>query len=93
MASIALPGGDSAMLKTWNPKVYKMMAFMAIIRGLGLLFYILLGFRNAKNIQRKLHYSTLVAAATIVSFQLPSPLLREIFQCNLNICSPISPNP
>ena len=30
---------------TWNPKVCKMMSFMAIIRGLGLLFYILLGFK------------------------------------------------
>ena len=28
---------------TWTPKVCKMMAFIAIIRGLGLLFYILLG--------------------------------------------------
>ena len=30
---------------TWAPKVCKIMAFMAIIMGLGLLFYILLGFR------------------------------------------------
>ena len=30
---------------TWTPKVCKIMAFMAIIRALGLLFYILLGFR------------------------------------------------
>ena len=30
---------------TWTPKVCKMMAFMAIIMGLGLLFYILFGFR------------------------------------------------
>ena len=30
---------------TWTPKVCKMMAFMAIIRGLGLLFYMLVGFR------------------------------------------------
>ena len=30
---------------TWTPKVCKIMAFMAIIMGLGLLFYILLGFR------------------------------------------------
>ena len=29
----------------WTPKVCKIMAFMAIILGLGLLFYILLGFR------------------------------------------------
>ena len=28
---------------TWTPKVCKIMAFMAIISGLGLLFYILLG--------------------------------------------------
>ena len=28
---------------TWTPKVCKIMAFMAIIMGLGLLFYILLG--------------------------------------------------
>ena len=30
---------------TWTPKVDKIMAFMAIIMGLGLLFYILLGSR------------------------------------------------
>ena len=30
---------------TWTPKVCKIMAFMAVILGLGLLFYILLGFR------------------------------------------------
>ena len=32
---------------TWTPKVCKIMAFMAVIMGLGLLFYILLGFRHA----------------------------------------------
>ena len=30
---------------TWTPKVCEIMAFMSIIRGLGLLFYILWGFR------------------------------------------------
>ena len=30
---------------TWTPKVCKTLAFMAIIMGLGLSFYILLGFR------------------------------------------------
>ena len=35
---------------TWTPKVCKVMAFMAIIRGLGLLFYILLGFRYSISI-------------------------------------------
>ena len=30
---------------TWTPKVCKIMALMAVIMGLGLLFYILLGFR------------------------------------------------
>ena len=29
----------------WTPKVCKIMAFLAIIRGLGLLFYIFVGFR------------------------------------------------
>ena len=33
--------GDS----TWTPKVCKIMAIMAVIRGLGLLFYMLLVFR------------------------------------------------
>ena len=28
---------------TWTPKVSKIMAFLAVIRGFGLLFYILLG--------------------------------------------------
>ena len=32
--------------ETWAPKVCNIMAFMAIIMGLGLLFYILLGFRE-----------------------------------------------
>ena len=31
--------------RSWTPKVCNIMAFMAIIMGLGLLFYILLGFR------------------------------------------------
>ena len=30
---------------TWTPNVCKIMALMAIIMGLGLLFHILLGFR------------------------------------------------
>ena len=30
---------------TWTPKVCKIMVLMAIILGVGLLFYILLGFR------------------------------------------------
>ena len=30
---------------TWTPKVGKIMAFMAIIMGVGLLFHMLLGFR------------------------------------------------
>ena len=34
-----------AIIHTWTPKVSKLMALMAIIMGLGLLFYILLGFR------------------------------------------------
>ena len=32
-------------IPTWTPKVGKIMAFMAIMMGLGLLFYIVLGFR------------------------------------------------
>ena len=45
-------GGLSKMLhisQTWTPKISKIMAFMAVIMGLGLLFYILLGFRNLIN--------------------------------------------
>ena len=30
-------------MATWAPKVCKIMAFMAVVVGLGLLFYILLG--------------------------------------------------
>ena len=37
--------GCIGVVHTWTPKVCKIMAFMAIILGLGLLFYILLGFR------------------------------------------------
>ena len=36
--------GSYCQKTTWAPKVCKIMAFMAIIMGLGLLFYILLGF-------------------------------------------------
>ena len=36
---------DGYFACTWTPKVCKIMTFMAIILGLGLLFYILLGFR------------------------------------------------
>ena len=36
------------MSYTWTPKVCKIMAFMAIIMGLGLLFYILLGSRYSR---------------------------------------------
>ena len=32
-------------LVTWAPNLCRIMAFMAIIMGLGLIFYILLGFR------------------------------------------------
>ena len=32
-------------MATWTPKVYKVMVFMAVIMGLGPLFYILSGFR------------------------------------------------
>ena len=34
------------ILYTWTPKVCKIMALVAVILGLGLLFYILLGFRH-----------------------------------------------
>ena len=30
---------------TWTPKLCKIMAFMAVLMGLGPLFYILFGFR------------------------------------------------
>ena len=39
------PNSELSKASTWAPKVCKIMAFMAIIRGLGLLFCILLGFR------------------------------------------------
>ena len=35
---------DTGLGFTWTPKVCKIMAFMAILMGLGLVFYILLGF-------------------------------------------------
>ena len=41
---LGLPDG-SQLRSTWTPKMCKIMAFMAVIMGLGLLFYILLGFR------------------------------------------------
>ena len=36
---------DSNFVATWAPKVCKIMAFRAVIVGLGRLCYILLGFR------------------------------------------------
>ena len=33
------------IIATWTPKVCKIMAFIAVIMGLGLFFYMLLGFR------------------------------------------------
>ena len=34
---------DPTIVRTWTPKVCKIMTFMAVIMGLGLLFHILLG--------------------------------------------------
>ena len=36
---------STVVLGTWTPKVCKIMVFMVVIMGLGLLCYILLGFR------------------------------------------------
>ena len=44
-SAIVLLGLGVYLDPTWIPKVCKIMAFMAVILGLGLLFYILLGFR------------------------------------------------
>ena len=41
-----LENGASTNLTTWTPKVCKIMAFIAVIMGLRLLFYILWGFRH-----------------------------------------------
>ena len=38
-------GHSNSMSPTWTPQVCKIMAFMAVIMGLGLLFYILAGLR------------------------------------------------
>ena len=54
-----------AIMSTWTPKVCKIMAFMAIIMGLGLLFYILLGFRYPScNYPRDLYVLTSGFGAT-----------------------------
>ena len=45
----------SDMRSTWTPKVCKIMAFMAIFRCLGLLFYILWGFRYKLPPQGRIH--------------------------------------
>ena len=45
-APTARPGSrvqDFVVVSTWTPKVCKVMAVLAVILGLGLLFYILLG--------------------------------------------------
>ena len=41
----SLPRGSHAKYTTWTPKVCEIMALMTVIMGLGLFFYILLGFR------------------------------------------------
>ena len=51
--------GASGATSTWAPKVCKIMAFMAIIMGLGLLFYILLGFRYFYSRQRRSRHKQL----------------------------------
>ena len=38
-------GHPGSLGLTWTPKVRKIIAFMAVLMGLGLSFYILLGFR------------------------------------------------
>ena len=43
--STQLRSAEGGKTCTWTPKVCKIMAFMAIFLGLGLLFYILWGFR------------------------------------------------
>ena len=44
-SSIVEPDSLIGFGSTWTAKVCKIMAFMAVIMGLRLLFYILLGFR------------------------------------------------
>ena len=67
------------ILTTWTPKVCKIMAFWAIIRGLGLLFYILLGFR----------YSVLPG---VVLFLLTTPFIqnppRSLLASGLTLIAP-----
>ena len=45
MGSRMIGGGGVGFKVTWTPKVCKIMALRAILRGLGLLFYMSLGFR------------------------------------------------
>ena len=53
---------NSLPLYIWTPKVCKIVAFMAALKGLGLLFYILLGFRyiyslNLRSERCRINYS------------------------------------
>ena len=76
------------------PKVCKIMAFMVIIRGLGLLFYILLGFWRAS--PKPLNPETVPSVFT-------SPFCRQGSGCQyegrfsnmfcLQVCNPIPKDP
>ena len=50
--------------QTWTPKVCKIMAFMAVIGGLGPLFYILLGFRYCH------HLSSIDSVFRVLGFRV-----------------------
>ena len=45
MVCLGVQGLKGIVRSTWTPKVCKIMALMAVIMGLGLLFHILQGFR------------------------------------------------
>ena len=48
-SSLEVTGCSGELVTSWTPKVCKIMTFMATIMCLGLLFYILLGFRRSLN--------------------------------------------
>ena len=56
--NIQKPKARESPFPAWTPKVCKIMAFMAVILGLGLLFYILLGSRYSQHLSTKLETSS-----------------------------------
>ena len=69
-------------MDTWTPKVGKIIAFMAVIMGVGLLFYILLGFRYCSRAPYKFSSRNLKFIA-IIDLHPPAVFRYSPCKCNM----------